>query len=323
MEDKIIYGSVVLLFAVSLAAAGGIGGGGLNLPVLLVIFEYGVKRSVTLSLCAVVGSTLAQTLINSNARHPLKHQRPLIYYDCVWVLLPAQICGSIIGGKLREMLPDVMIASISMSVLCFACYKTVLRMKKSLAEERLTHTRPVDAKSMSPKLRDIAISSNATVFRESEMVSVSASNNYRQESQSSVDVIEVESPMHEMQIQVGLTIPPPSHHDISQSVYVPQSPQDEPGAVPEYTFIEIPKTFLIRFGAAWVVYTILFCVHSTSVDRCSAGYWILFVLSFIPMLYTLHEGITNVIHCQAVPGYVLHGDLDLTKPYFLLFLRLV
>jgi hypothetical protein len=42
-------------------------------------------------------------------------------------------------------------------------------------------------------------------------------------------------------------------------------------------------------------------------------YWILFVLSFGPMLYTLQDGLQHVIHCQAEPGYVLDGDLDLTK----------
>ena len=96
--------------------SGGIGGGGLNLPILLVVFKYrlilnklfviwwsinlwfeSVSRSVTLSLCAVFGSTICQFMLNYKSSHPSQSTRPLIYYDCVWILLPAQVSQSFHG----------------------------------------------------------------------------------------------------------------------------------------------------------------------------------------------------------------------------------
>ena len=57
IESDMIYGSILLYFASFLGAVGGIGGGVLNLPVLIVVFKYSVSKSVFLSICAVVGST--------------------------------------------------------------------------------------------------------------------------------------------------------------------------------------------------------------------------------------------------------------------------
>jgi uncharacterized membrane protein YfcA len=52
VEDKIIYGSILLFFASFLGAVGGIGGGGLNLPLLIVALEYSISRSVNYILKA-------------------------------------------------------------------------------------------------------------------------------------------------------------------------------------------------------------------------------------------------------------------------------
>ena len=58
-----IPGFVLLYFSCSIAAAGGIGGGGLNVPILLIIMKYSYHDAVILSLCTVLGKL---SLYNKN-----------------------------------------------------------------------------------------------------------------------------------------------------------------------------------------------------------------------------------------------------------------
>lgn len=90
-----IVGSIVLYLSCTLASAAGIGGGGLS--VLLVIFNFGFRKGVLLSLWSVLGNVLAQVLLALKAHHPLDKCRTLVYWDLVFVLLPAKLFGATIG----------------------------------------------------------------------------------------------------------------------------------------------------------------------------------------------------------------------------------
>lgn len=72
-----------IVFSTTLASAAGIGGGGLTLPVLIIIFGFSFHKSVVLSLCSVLGNTLLQVTINASLRHPQEISRPLIYWDAI------------------------------------------------------------------------------------------------------------------------------------------------------------------------------------------------------------------------------------------------
>ena len=98
-------GCSVLFVCGTLAAAGGIGGGALNVPVLLVVFGYSYKEAIVLSLCAVAGNVLCQMVVNFKKSHPLDRSRPLIYYDACLMLLPAALGGNNIGSILSKVLP--------------------------------------------------------------------------------------------------------------------------------------------------------------------------------------------------------------------------
>jgi uncharacterized membrane protein YfcA len=78
-----IAGSAVLFLSTTLASAAGIGGGGLTLPVLIIIFGFAFSKSVVLSLCSVLGNTLLQVVVNFSLRHPQEISRPLIYWDAI------------------------------------------------------------------------------------------------------------------------------------------------------------------------------------------------------------------------------------------------
>jgi hypothetical protein len=127
MSATDVAGSVVLFLASTLASAAGIGGGGLNVPILIVVFGFGFTKAAVLSLWTVFGNILAQFSLNYNARHPELMSRPLIYWDVVVVLLPAQLGGASIGVLLSDVCPKTVLILLAMVILLYADTKTLLK----------------------------------------------------------------------------------------------------------------------------------------------------------------------------------------------------
>lgn len=88
------FGALAVYAACTLAAAGGIGGGSINLPIYLVLYLFSYDRAVVLSLVTVMGNYFSQVGINMQKRHFSKPSRPMIYWDCILILMPAQLGNS-------------------------------------------------------------------------------------------------------------------------------------------------------------------------------------------------------------------------------------
>jgi hypothetical protein len=159
-----IVGSVVLFLSSTLASAAGIGGGGLNVPILIVIFQFGFSKAAVLSLWTVLGNITAQFFLNYNSRHPEKMSRPLIYWDVVVVLLPAQLGGASIGVLLSDVCPKTVLVLLALIILCFANAKTFFKgldkWKKEtihLKAESALEAPLMDASNHTEKTEDIDI----------------------------------------------------------------------------------------------------------------------------------------------------------------------
>jgi uncharacterized membrane protein YfcA len=133
------YSSVVLFCASSLAAAAGVGGGGINVPILMLIYGFSFKRSVVFSSCTLLGSFTSQILVNYRKTHPFKTSRPLIYFEIALILLPAQLGGSNFGSMLVKILPDSVMYVLALCVLLFASCITFLKGQKMMHHE-IGHT---------------------------------------------------------------------------------------------------------------------------------------------------------------------------------------
>lgn len=145
-----LLGSIILFFGLVLAASAGIGGGGITLPILIVIFGFDFKHSVVLSLCAVLGNIVSQFGLNFSARHPENLSRPLIYWEAVVILLPAQLAGSSIGVLLSEMAPNTLLEILAMAILLFAAIKTLRKGLVRYKQESLGNNESNKIESLSP-----------------------------------------------------------------------------------------------------------------------------------------------------------------------------
>lgn len=130
-----VLGSAVIFLACFLASSGGIGGGGLIVPVLLLFFGYTFEYSASLSLCVVLGNTISQFLLNAKERNPIHKTKPLIWLELVLILSPAQIAGSNLGSYLAKILPTSSLYIIALLVLLGAIKLTVSKAMRKRNQE--------------------------------------------------------------------------------------------------------------------------------------------------------------------------------------------
>jgi hypothetical protein len=114
------FGCIALFLASALSASAGVGGGSINVPIFLGIFEYSFKRSTILSLCTLVGNYTSQLLINATKSHPTSPKRTLVYWDAIFVLLPAELAGANVGVLLEVITPDTILYILAIVVVIVA-----------------------------------------------------------------------------------------------------------------------------------------------------------------------------------------------------------
>lgn len=115
-----VAGCITLFFGVLICSSAGVGGGGINVPILLLIFGYGFTTSVNYSYYMVLGNEIAQFIINLQQPHPFKRHAPLVNWELVTILSPAQLMGSNLGGILAKLFPDSVLYILAFIVISFA-----------------------------------------------------------------------------------------------------------------------------------------------------------------------------------------------------------
>lgn len=82
-------GLVAAALAILLASGSGIGGGGLLVPIFLLVLGFGTRDAVALSNLTILGSSVVSLFFNLPRRHPRHADRPLIDWDIILVMEPS------------------------------------------------------------------------------------------------------------------------------------------------------------------------------------------------------------------------------------------
>jgi len=120
---RVVLGVLLITFGAAGAAGGGIGGGGLYVPLLMIVIGFDAKEAVAISQGCIVGAAIAHLLLNAGKKHPLL-ERPVVDYAALLVLEPMLLAGALIGVMLNGMLPSVVILLILIFVLSLGAFKT-------------------------------------------------------------------------------------------------------------------------------------------------------------------------------------------------------
>lgn len=95
----------------ALANVGGVGGGGLIIPIIMASFTFTTKDAIALSGFTIFTGSVARFFYSYHQRHPEK-DATMIDYGIVTVMLPLVLVGSFTGVLVNIMLPPIILSAI-------------------------------------------------------------------------------------------------------------------------------------------------------------------------------------------------------------------
>ena len=100
-----VLGTFAVIFGCAASAASGLGGGGILIPVMLLLFEFSPNHEVALSNVTILGSAISNLISNAKRRHPIYRKNLLIDWDPVIMMEPPTMVGAIVGSLVHRVLP--------------------------------------------------------------------------------------------------------------------------------------------------------------------------------------------------------------------------
>lgn len=98
MRESEFWGLILTFLLLWLANMGGVGGGGILIPIGVLCFGFNTKESIALSNFSIFLSSLQRWLLNSGKPHPLKNGKGLLVdYNLGMLMLPGIISGVSFG----------------------------------------------------------------------------------------------------------------------------------------------------------------------------------------------------------------------------------
>lgn len=117
-----------------IAAGGGIGGGGILVPIYILVMGFSPKHAIPLSNITVFGGAVANTVLNKSKRHPLA-DRPLVDWDLVMIMEPVTMAGALIGSSLNKVLDEYVLVAVLAILLSAIAFETLGKAVKLYTAE--------------------------------------------------------------------------------------------------------------------------------------------------------------------------------------------
>ena len=126
--------SIVCFVVAVLANAGGVGGGGVFVPLLMLVVGLGGKWVIPVSNAMILAGAIPAVAINLCKRHPC-HNRPLLDVDIALLLVPATLGGTTPGVLLNVMFPEWLISALLVLLLSYTAHKTLAKGRSEWRKE--------------------------------------------------------------------------------------------------------------------------------------------------------------------------------------------
>lgn len=120
--------SVLSLFATFTASGGGLGGGGMLVPFMILLYRVDAV-AIPLSKATIFGSAIGSLIANLRLRHPLA-DRPMMDMGVALMLEPATLVGTVAGVLLNRFFPSWLITFLLIAVLGFTAYRTMRKVRQ-------------------------------------------------------------------------------------------------------------------------------------------------------------------------------------------------
>ncbi|RLN57688.1 hypothetical protein BBJ29_000388 [Phytophthora kernoviae] len=125
----------LIVVALAISAAGGVGGGVIMVPAMVLIMGFDIKRATPISNMAMLGGAVANAWFNMRKRHPFT-DRPLIDPDLSLCMIPVVIGGTVLGAVINKLLPSYLVSLLFVVVLAVSCWRMTVRGIRLHKKER-------------------------------------------------------------------------------------------------------------------------------------------------------------------------------------------
>lgn len=105
---RIVLGSFIGFCGAAFGSVGGVGGGGIFVPMLTLIIGFDAKSATAISKCMIMGAAASTVFYNLKLRHPTLDM-PIIDYDLALLIQPMLMLGISIGVSFNVIFADWMV----------------------------------------------------------------------------------------------------------------------------------------------------------------------------------------------------------------------
>eukprot|EP00611_Tribonema_gayanum_P011064 TRINITY_DN21199_c0_g1_i1.p1 TRINITY_DN21199_c0_g1~~TRINITY_DN21199_c0_g1_i1.p1 ORF type:complete len:524 (+),score=113.26 TRINITY_DN21199_c0_g1_i1:90-1661(+) len=141
-------GIFAAIIGLMIAAGGGIGGGGILVPIFVLIMRFHPKYAIPLSNITIFGGAITNVALNLSKRHPLA-DRPLVDWDLILVMEPLTIGGALVGSFINKVLPEEILALSLVILLTLTAHRTLKKGASMYAKETRAMAQQAKAGKMS------------------------------------------------------------------------------------------------------------------------------------------------------------------------------
>ncbi|CAN6441675.1 unnamed protein product [Victoria cruziana] len=134
---RIVLGSIIGFFGAAFGSVGGVGGGGIFLPMLTLIIGFDAKSSTAISKCMIVGAAGSTVYYNMRLRHPTL-PLPIIDYDLALLFQPMLMLGISIGVAFNVVFADWMVTVLLIIIFIITSTKAFRRGVETWKKESKT-----------------------------------------------------------------------------------------------------------------------------------------------------------------------------------------
>lgn len=291
------YDALAICFMViglAVSSAGGVGGGCIMVPSMVLIMDFDIKRATPISNVAILGGAVANAWFNLRKRHPTVG-RQLIDPELALGMIPVVIGGTVLGTLINKLIPSYVLLLLFVVVLLAGGSRT---MKKGISLHKMELAKR--KKDNVPRNEEsIDLSVNASAFSQ-----VSTSQNHRAEDER-LDLSVTSGDADHLKLDTG------SDSDTNSTLT---------------QILERERHFAWGPHAAIMVCylgTVAASIGSASVDCGSVIYWVILLMEIpwvaIFVIFSMHYLHQIYLHKKAVNYKYASGDIRWTKKTVLFF----
>jgi uncharacterized membrane protein YfcA len=123
-----IIGFILILLTSALSNAGGVGGGGLVIPILLLMFKFYTHEAIPISKLTIFTGALTSFLLGLKQVHPYR-KAITIDYNIPYLIVPMLLFGTMVGISLNKVMPPFIILVALTLVLVLNTIKTLSKAR--------------------------------------------------------------------------------------------------------------------------------------------------------------------------------------------------